>query len=726
MWYVHPMSQSTSPMKQYTFLFTIQSVFLTICLFLAGFLSLYGYYKGREASLIAGEKLLEELNKSVQIQWKGTLERPYQLAKHLPEIPNITTKPDGVNHPARNLLVTSLSNSDEIHGIFTSWTDGDVYHVAKVTQTPHLSEFAPFPSNAKFYAEFIFFEEGTKMSKVAFLDKRGKQIGKTHMRHSAFDIDTRPWYAMGKGKTEMYRVPAYMSVATSTLGTTYANPFTESGGGIFGVDVQLESLVKFLEAQTPGPDGHIVVFEPSGAIPVHGDMMDKNSVPTATDIMEKGMEEKSMMDMENPVFSEVYKQYVMGNYTLDKAFTLEAGGECQIAVFSELSAKESDKIIAIFAPEAYFTAEAIRIRNNCLIISFGIIVVSIIAVVFFSKRVSNPLKVLADEADQIRKFKLESDVKVKSRIKEVSELASSVRSMKDGISNFTQYVPRDLVKRYMDTGTAPEVGGDRRTLTLLFTDVEGFTPLSETMQPQTIIAMLSEYFSIMGQMITRCDGTVDKYIGDALMAFWNAPEQTEDHTRSGCEASLKCARAVMDYAFLCPISKTLTPLKTRFALHRGDTVVGNIGSADRLNYTAMGSVVNMASRLEGLNKYYGTTILASQEVKEHGEKYFIFRSVDRVIPKGVHQPMTIYELVGSAPDNGSPDIEVPEKRMEFLRQWETVYAMYHARDWENALAILETMDAEDSLVALYLDRVRELLVNDPGPNWGGVVIMNQK
>jgi len=246
------------------------------------------------------------------------------------------------------------------------------------------------------------------------------------------------------------------------------------------------------------------------------------------------------------------------------------------------------------------------------------------------------------------------------------------------------------------------------------------------MPPETVITMLSDYFSRMGKLVASHNGTIDKYIGDALMAFWNAPEATENHTLDACEAALHCAQAVKDYEYIDENGNT-NIFNTRFGLHRGEAVVGNMGSSDRLNYTALGSTVNMASRLEALNKYYGTTILVSEEVKQNAAEHFVFRSVDKVLPKGALTPMTIYELVGSCGGCSIPEVEVLPATTEYITKWEKAYALFQARQWDDALVLFSDLEsADDALVSIYIERTRKNMENDPGPDWDGIEKMKQK
>jgi adenylate cyclase len=224
-----------------------------------------------------------------------------------------------------------------------------------------------------------------------------------------------------------------------------------------------------------------------------------------------------------------------------------------------------------------------------------------------------------------------------------------------------------------------ELGGKRQPITVLFTDVAGFTPIAEGLDPEEVMAKTSRYFSDVGREMVRSGATIDKYIGDSIMAFWNAPEPREDHISAACLGALRAARRLdrLNQEFL---AEGGSPMPTRFGLHTGEAIIGNVGSVDRINYTALGHTVNMASRIEKLSKRYGTTILVSEAVRDGVGDGYVFRFVDKTTPEGAHREMAIYELLGAnRPDE--PELEPFPERLRTLRAWEEAYSSYATEDW---------------------------------------------
>ena len=221
---------------------------------------------------------------------------------------------------------------------------------------------------------------------------------------------------------------------------------------------------------------------------------------------------------------------------------------------------------------------------------------------------------------------------------------------------------------------------------------------------------LGRYLKVMVNTIQEAGGTIDKFIGDAIMTFWNAPEPVAEHARMACLAALRCREAGH---FLSHSSewRGLPPFETRFGLHREKALVGHFGAPDRMNYTAMGDAVNVASRLEGLNKQYGTSIIVSDRIFEDARAHFDFRLLDWVAVKGKTDAVKIYELLGMK----------GEGHNETVIAYEAAFEAYAARDFDKAVSILEPY-AEDAPSAILIERCRAFQQVSPPEDWCGVYV----
>jgi len=355
------------------------------------------------------------------------------------------------------------------------------------------------------------------------------------------------------------------------------------------------------------------------------------------------------------------------------------------------------------------------------VIGLAFILVMIFTVRTIINGTIKDLQNAVDQANKISKLIFHDDKdRATSRTLEVDQLFSAMYFMHNGLKAFGKFVPVSVVRKVIGSGLA-EIGGNRRELSFMMTDVANFTSISETIDAERVMVMMSDYFKRVVSPILQNHGTIDKYIGDAVLAFWNAPEMQESHALLCCSAALSACKESNDLANEWK-AKGLVPWKTRFGLHTGYCIFGNVGAPDRMDFTAIGSAVNLTSRLEGLNKHYGTEILASQRVRELAQDSYVFRSIDVVRPQGVRIEFPIYELMGSR-DDFSEDLS-----NEFSL-WETAYSLYRESKWDDALPIFEQrlhLHPLDRVAALYVTRCRDLIAEPPSEPWNGVEIFDKK
>lgn len=303
-----------------------------------------------------------------------------------------------------------------------------------------------------------------------------------------------------------------------------------------------------------------------------------------------------------------------------------------------------DWYISIIVPKDDFIRQLENYNKLIMFILLLLFLLGVIAISLFSKQISIPINNLANELEEIKFFRIELIPPVKTHIKEVFIMSRAIESMKIGLASFRKYVPENLVRQLIYTGQAARIGGIHRNVVLFFSDIVNFTAIMEHVGPEKIMKYLCDYFEVMSHIITDNKGTVDKYMGDSIMAFWGAPLTDEKGIEHACKAALQCQRRLQQLNKEWRQAKRVA-LPTRIGLHFGDVTLGNLGSSERLNYTAIGDSVNIASRLEQLNQYYGTRIIVSDFIRDKMKELFIFRIIDRVIVKGRKEPITVYELI---------------------------------------------------------------------------------
>jgi adenylate cyclase len=266
-----------------------------------------------------------------------------------------------------------------------------------------------------------------------------------------------------------------------------------------------------------------------------------------------------------------------------------------------------------------------------------------------------------------------------------------------------------------------KLGGEKKDLTVLFSDIRGFTSISERMTPEGLVKFLNEYLTKMTDLVFKYDGLLDKYMGDAIMAIWGAPLDQPDHVRRACLTALDMVEEL--HRLQKKWSAEGMPfLNIGIGVNAGPMVVGNMGSDRRFDYTVMGDSVNLGSRLEGLNKTYGTNILASEMTFEKVKEEFLGRELDLVRVKGKDRPVKIYELL-SLVKTASAD------QQALAGDFHDALVEYRKRNWDRAREGFQAVLAKfphDGPAKLYLERCETLSKNPPPADWDGVYTMTTK
>jgi adenylate cyclase len=278
---------------------------------------------------------------------------------------------------------------------------------------------------------------------------------------------------------------------------------------------------------------------------------------------------------------------------------------------------------------------------------------------------------------------------------------------------FGQYVPPELVDEMAKDPGEYSLEGSNQELTVLFSDVRGFTTISEGLDPRQLTQLMNDFLTPMTKVIHRHRGTIDKYMGDAIMAFWGAPLQDKDHARHALLAAMDMV-AELEALQSSFKAKGWSPIKIGVGLNTGDMTVGNMGSEFRLAYTVMGDAVNLGSRLEGLTKVYGVQIIVSQFTRDRVPD-FAFRELDCVRVKGKDKPVRIFEPMG-------PLDQLSKQVQEELDLHHDALQYYRCQNWVVAgegFAKLRQRSPGSKLYALYAERIDHYINQPPPPDWDG-------
>jgi adenylate cyclase len=308
-----------------------------------------------------------------------------------------------------------------------------------------------------------------------------------------------------------------------------------------------------------------------------------------------------------------------------------------------------------------------------------------------------------DEAGNLSLENRPSDF-ARSRIREINMMNVSLNKMKIGLKSFSKYVPIELVKKLLQTTHAPELGGEKKEITILFADLAQFTFLSESLPPQELASILKDFLTAISDEVHREKGIIDKFIGDAAMALWGAPEALSDHPLAACRAAI----AFNKMASLHP------RMKYKMGINSGNALIGNFGSEKRMDYTAIGDTVNIASRLEKLNKVYGTEILIGEETAKKVAEVFLIRPVDWVVLRGRTKSHLIYELIGIKQ-------EATQEQLLGVQIYQHALNAYQHQKFGEAIVLFEKANIlfgeKDGPALILAQRCRLYEQNPPSENW---------
>ncbi|MEK7438825.1 MAG: adenylate/guanylate cyclase domain-containing protein [Pseudomonadota bacterium] len=294
------------------------------------------------------------------------------------------------------------------------------------------------------------------------------------------------------------------------------------------------------------------------------------------------------------------------------------------------------------------------------------------------------------------------------------------RSKRQFTELFGQYVPPELVDQMAKDPQRYSMEGKSEELTVLFSDIVGFTSISESLSPKDLSQFINDYLTAMSLVIRNNRGTLDKYIGDAIMAFWGAPVADPEHARQGVISAM-AMQAELDKLRAQMLARGWPDIRIGVGVNSGTMSVGDMGSKLRKAYTVMGDAVNLSSRLEGLTRVYGVGILVGQNTRAI-VKDIVFREIDRVKVKGKDEPVDIFEPIGI-------EGQVDQKVIDEIDLWHTALTAYRAQNWDQAetdLSNAQRMSPECKLYQLYLERIRQCRIDPPPPNWDGVTAFKTK
>jgi len=378
---------------------------------------------------------------------------------------------------------------------------------------------------------------------------------------------------------------------------------------------------------------------------------------------------------------------------------ITAGGQAHLVSLKPLLPERSqDWVVGVVVPEKQYLGRLTAARDQLLGGSAGLMAIILVGGVLLVRSVRRGLRRVVSETERMRRFEFAPGGE-RSPFRDVNAALDSLERAKTALRALGKYVPVELVRKLYHAQQEPELGGELQDLTISFSDIEGFTTVAEEMTPDELAQSLGRYLDAMTRVIQDHGGTIDKYVGDAVMALWNAPAPLPRHALAACRAAVACLEA------------TAGMFPSRIGIHRDTVMVGHFGAPSRLSFTAIGDGVNLAARLEGLNKLYGTRILVSETVAGEAREEFVVRLIDRVAVRGKNRPIDVYELCGRAETVG-------EARRGALARYEAAFEAYLAGRFAEAAETL-ARNGDDAPSRVLAARCARLAAAPP-PGWDGV------
>jgi adenylate cyclase len=713
-----------------SFKVTILTLFVVLTVGLSAVVSLMSYRRNSEATLHAAERLLEQEGDRIVTTTEQLIEPLFSVTNSAVLLPGVDAAagPRGEQLLAP-VMFSALERYPQMTALYIGNGRGDFYRIAALNAVRgNARAWLQAPPQAVFAVQTIASERGRRIEHWRFVDAERRELAATVDPDESYDPRKRPWYVAAQNAKTAIVTDYYMFASVPQIGLTVARSAGDAQATVFGADLTLTSISRALarvraSQLAEASNAEIAVFNLDGGLLAHSDhaayerLLSASDTPRIPGVSEVGGGVMARILARAP-YATPARLRVTG-----------ADGAQWLAHVTKLRAAFGDKsYVALAVPVNDLLGPLARSARDTLLISLGVVLAFLPLVYVAAGALSAPLRRLTGEIAALQSFDTASLPPVRSAIAEIQDLGAALASAKHMLAAFGKYVPKNLVQQLFGSGEVPQLGGERRSLTVFFSDVRDFTRISEEVRPERLMEFTSEYLEGLVSVILEQRGTVDKFVGDQIMAYWNAPTPNPSHATDGCLAVLRC-RDWSNAQNERWASEGTPILYTRFALHLGDAIVGNVGSSDRMDYTVVGAAINLGSRIEGLNKVYGTQVLITRAVADSIDGHFVRRPIDRVLPKGAVHPLDVFELKGVLPGHAAPDLAVDLHTVALCEVWTRFYQRYLSRDWSAAAEALAQFIArfgEDTLTGIYAERIARFKADPPPADWDGVIRYNTK
>ncbi|WFU75537.1 adenylate/guanylate cyclase domain-containing protein [Bradyrhizobium sp. CB2312] len=543
---------------------------------------------------------------------------------------------------SRELLYRSLISARQIDAVFVSFEDGFHRVVTRMDDDRRRSD-AKIPPSANWHSSYIdpFSGSPRRHRHRTFYDTWPHIVGAYDIE-TIEDIRTLSGYQAAKNTRELVVEGPWPNPDTGYPVITLRVPIIASGQfiGAASANLTLNVLSEFLTSHRASPHSTTVIAnEADGTIIAYPDA--RKGVR-----LQNGRLELTKVDTVDDI--NLREAHRLRSATGNDDFFFQSTQDRQriSASFTRFPAtfRQPWEVITL-TPTDDFVGILERTNRQMIALIAVLTVVELGLIYLFARWLSRPIEYVSRELRSVEDLTFSHAAPPSSYIHEVKELQAAVSLFETSLRSFSSFVPLDVVRLLIRTGTPLGLGVEPKFMTVFFSDLKDFSTLAEQMAPNDLLAQLSVYFESVSNAIAEESGTVDKFIGDGVMAFWGAPVPCEDQVLRGCRGAIRATRRMealnADWG-----RQGRPPLHLRIGLHCADVLVGNVGSAARLSYTVMGDGVNVAARLEGLNKTFGTAICISDSIYEAIRPDIVARPITKIRVKGRNREFMVYELLG--------------------------------------------------------------------------------
>lgn len=637
----------------------------------------------------------------------------------------------------KNFLIGSLKTLPQSTLFMAGDEKGNFVSIAPLPEKRVYSYIPdkPLPQRSAFVLEVTSHSGSEYQEYRAYLDKDGVELDREYRpevpKEMEYDHRERDWYRRTKQIMKPNWSDIYPDWFARRFTLTASTPIIDEKGtfqGTISCDISIESISYLLARQKASRSGLNFILNKHGELVAFPDyekifIGEGEQDPNSRQLTNIRLAKISDLQEEG----NLAKAYAIFTSERKPQFTYTYDDIEYIAYFSNFIGHFSRGwILGMIAPSDDFVGPIRETSRDVMLISIFILIVATIILIIFSHKISYPIESLAIQMRRIRSLDIEHEESARSSLEEIADIEEALALMKDGLGSFSKFVPKALVRSLIESGVEAKLGGERRELPIMFTDIASFTSISEGMDSDALMNHLSDYLSAMSGLILSHKGTIDKYIGDAIMAFWGAPEDDSRKIVNACQAALACSRH-LKHLNKKWVHEGKVPFPTRIGLHCGEVIVGNVGSDDRMNYTVIGDSVNLASRLEGANKVYQTEIIISDSIYQEIMDLYLCRPLDIVAVKGREKGVRIYELVAKLSQD--PDFAATPEERDWCQVTTHAFQAYLNQNWEEALKLyneLLTKKPDDPVAKIYLERCEHFKKSPPPRSWDGVFHLKTK